>query len=425
MDLISDLLGKRLIVYGAGRIGRQLLPALKSRSCKIEFFWDKYWDTNNKEPIDGIPVLPPNPEAIPLDRRHEYCVIVTVTAKEVSHQMADNLTALGYNAIWDRGEINTLIYQTCKKAVADGAFVFDLKTCHTCPVPKENTGASCDIFDSHLVQSLAKGAGGFEAREEKLIVPKLGLLIGNKCNLCCKGCNHLVDLYKPGDAVSLSTDDVLSDVNKIVEAVDLVNKIVVVGGEAFLHPNLCEILEKLLDLPKIGSVQIITNGSILPKDQNLLKLLSDKRVIVEISGYGSELPVRLGENVKNFEAELKKYGVSYYYMGTLQWYDFGDFSKRPYSPERHQEVYETCCSVSNDIWNGRLYKCSRSALATHLGHIPKYEGDYVDLRLYSGDDLRERLLKFFEHNRPQACLHCNGASVGMEAGVQVPRFQVR
>lgn len=425
MDLVSIdylLKNKKLIIYGAGRIGRQILPALKYRSGNVKFFWDKYWDSNNKEPINDIPVLEPSPQSIPLEERSGYCVLVTITAKDISRQIGDRLEHLGYNVISNRQVLNTLIYNTCKNQVGDGTFVFDLRTCHTCPVPKENTNSSCNIFDDFLVQNFAKGTT-FEAGQSKLVIPKLGLLIGNKCNLCCKGCNHLVDIYKPGDAVFLVLEDVINDVNRVLEAVDLVNKVVVVGGEAFLHPNLYEIIEKLLDLPKIGSVQIITNGAVKAKDE-LFKLLSSKRVIVEISGYGQEISARLNQSVTEFERKLNEFEVCHYHMGTLQWFDFGDFSKRSYSKEEHAQVYETCCSVSNDIWNGRLYKCSRSALGTHLGHIPDYKEDYVNLREESGHELRSKLIQFFETNRPQACLHCNGASSIIGAGVQVPRFQI-
>ncbi|OHB02433.1 MAG: hypothetical protein A3A96_00985 [Candidatus Zambryskibacteria bacterium RIFCSPLOWO2_01_FULL_39_39] len=424
-NLVTDLIGsKKIIIYGAGRIGKQVLLALRPCGRTPEFFWDKNAATIGAS-IDDVSIFEPNFDFIPQNLRNEYSVIITVAAKDVGRRIGNDLASLDYNVIYDRETINTFIYKTCEVAVADGTFVFNLETCRTCPVPTTDGQASCDIFNGYLV-NLAGGAESTQTKAEKLIIPRLGLLIGNKCNLCCNGCNHLVDLYKPGEAQFLKTSDLLYDIARVSKEADLINKVVVVGGEAFLHPDLQEILRRLLDLPKIGFVQIITNGAVKPKDPSLFKLLGNERIIVEISGYGSELSARLSQSVQEFQAQLREYNVSHHYLGTLQWFDFGNFSKRPYSEAEHKRVYETCCSVSNDIWDGRLYKCSRSAIGTHLGHLPDFHGDYVDLRQHSGAELRQKLIQFFENKGPEACLHCNGASSTsvIEAGKQVPRFQI-
>jgi hypothetical protein len=415
----------KTIIYGAGRIGRQLFSALKNiNGHEIQFFWDKYWDAENREPIGGVPVRKPEPQSIPPEERGELSVFVTITAKDVSRQIGDELAYLGYKVVHDRETINQLIYDACESEVSKGSFEFNLRTCHACPVSKENDGASCNIFNDRLMKELAAGADDLEQKRDRLVIPKLGVLIGNKCNLSCEGCNHLVDTYPQGGGAFLESESVLSDVSKIAKAADLIQKVVVVGGEAFLHPNLHSILTGLLAIPKVGFIEIITNGSIIPKDSRLFELMAHKRVMVEVSGYGG-LRERLAAQVGAFLSKLREHGVSHHFLNTLQWFDFGDFSLRNYSGEEHGKVYGTCCSVSNDIWDGKLYKCSRSAFGTHLGYLPVYPGDYLDLRSVPDEELRERLSRFFANSRPLACLHCNGASIVMEAGVQVPLTRLK
>ena len=82
-------------------------------------------------------------------------------------------------------------------------------------------------------------------------------------------------------------------------------------------------------------------------------------------------------------------------------------------------VYSSCCFVSNDLFNGRLYSCSRSALGTFLGKLPEYPDDFVDLRKAEQSGLRGRLMAFFEKKHAKACRHCNGTTaVTIEAGRQ-------
>lgn len=415
--ILNYLKNKKIIIYGAGKIGKRIYQSLLSFGFKIESFWD-----NNADKIPKFmkaSILKPGTNSIPYKKRNEYIIIVTIFAKNISKNIASDLFKLGFsNVIYNRKIINSIIYQACKRNCDNHNFIFDLTTCHICPVPKDNN--TCDIFNSYVTKKLAKGVASFSNKKERLIIPKIGILVSNKCTLTCKGCNHLRDLYKPGNCIEFTTKEILLSLNKIVESVDLINQITIVGGEAFLHPNLFEILEKILNLPKIGIVQIITNGTVIPKDRRLFNLMSHKKVIVEVSGYGDKIPKILQENVQKFLLELKKHKINYQYMNTLQWFDFGNFDKRPYTKKEHRQIYTSCCFISNDIFNGKLHKCSRSVFANYLGKIPDYQDDYIDLHKYSRENLRSKLIEYLNNKYPKVCLHCNGVStVTHDVGFQV------
>ena len=258
--------------------------------------------------------------------------------------------------------------------------------------------------------------------EELFVIPSMGILTTTRCTLTCAGCNHLRDHFQPHHNFDISCAEIAADLDTLLGQVDMINKLVIVGGEAFLHPELEQILRHVLTLPRIGIIHMITNGTVMPKNDAIFSLLTNKRVIVEISGYGERIPVQLRERVAMFIDALARHRINHRHTQTMQWFDFGGFEERDYPQEQLRAVHASCCFVSNDLFNGRLYACSRSALGTQLGKIPDYPGDYVELRNTENSGLRERLTAFFNKRQLGVCRHCNGTSATtITAGHQAVR----
>ena len=73
------------------------------------------------------------------------------------------------------------------------------------------------------------------------------------------------------------------------------------GGELFLHPQIKEILEFVLQIKNFGFIQIYTNGNFIPSNmEDLLPLLKDKRISLNISDYGENINKKLYENTIKF-----------------------------------------------------------------------------------------------------------------------------
>lgn len=414
---LTALLGRRVIIYGAGKIGRRVQEALGWFGVPVDFFWDLRADTIGAE-LDGTSVHKPDFQALPGPERGDSVVIVTIFAENVAAQIRTGLEATGYaRVITERDFITRLLHGECTSRRAEGKFEFDLETCHICPVVSD-TRNRCDIFDDHVRQHFVQGLA--PERPIELVVPSAGVLVSNKCTLTCVGCNHLRDHYVASDHVDISAAQILADLEKFVSAVDLVNKVVLVGGESMLHPEIEAILEGIMTLPRVGVVHVITNGTVIPKSERVFDLLTSPRVIVEISGYGEHIPVKFQRNVDKFIGRLQARGIHHRYTQTLQWFDFGGFEPRGYSEAELERVYDTCCFVSNDIFDGRLFKCSRSAYGTLIGKVPDYPGDYVDIRNLPVPEVRRQVAAFLEMKWAQVCNHCNGASTHViEAGQQV------
>lgn len=366
MILLREALeGKKIIIYGAGKIGKRIFQSLGHFDYKPEFFWDK--NAGILAAATPIPVHHTDFTIIPHKSRKNYVVIVTVFAKAVNEQICQELFDLGYDVI---------------------------------SISKETT----DNLNRYIGQ------------HRGLVFPKIGLLITDKCNLACKGCNHLRFRNERKGYTEIAAPILIADLKKILEAVDFIGQITVVGGEPFLHNDLYQILRDVLLLSKIDKIEVITNGTVIPINRNVFEVLAHERITVEISGY-KELPNKLKLSTERFISELKRYNVNYNYQDTLTWFDFGDFIDREYLRSQLKDIYDSCCFVSNDLFDGKLHKCSRSVFANQLSLIPDYPEDYVNVR--SSKDLKSDLIKFLKMTYPSVCLHCNGTSTKtIEAGCQ-------
>jgi hypothetical protein len=415
---LAVLRERGVIVYGAGKIGKHILATCRMFDVPVVDVWDLHADIIGS--VHGYPVREPRFDQHDQQVRDKAVVIVTIFSENGAKERRTIIRENGYrNVCIDRSVINNLCFHYCSTEISRGQFKFDLKTCHTCPVQKDEA-AGCSIFDRHIsggqipVRNPIKGS--------PLVIRSMGVLISNQCNMTCVGCNHLRDHYRKSDNVDLEIQTVLSDLTRVAEAADFIKTVVLVGGEALLHPHVDRVIEGILAMPRIGMLLVITNGTVVPRSERVFSLLQNPRIVVEISGYGDNVPKHLRLKRVAFLEKLTALGINHRYVETLMWTDFGGFESRGYEEEQIREIYKSCCFVSNDMFNGRLFKCSRSAYGTHIGKIPDYPTDYVNIRDGSHEKLRQNLIRFFADEKPRACNHCNGAvAPSLAAGVQIKR----
>lgn len=413
--------GSKVVIYGAGKIGGRLFALCQDKGIEVIQVWDNFPERvvafHRKELVSKPPDFSGAKTAAHYGLEGST-VIVTAFSPNMASLMAQPLMGKGFGSIiHDRSEISSILIDHCKWLSDENKFKFNLHDCFICPARRDEK-VECSVFNAAL------GMPNHET-SDYVSLPVLGFLLTTKCNLTCVGCNHLRDHFEKEHDVDFRADEILGDLRRLLNAVDFVKSLVVVGGEALVHPDFEHLLRQVINLPQIGFVQIITNGTVIPRSAAVFKLLAQPRVVVEISGYGSE-PGHLLVNKRNeFFKKLSEFGVSYRYDEATQWIDFGGFHERGFTPEAWDRVYETCCFVSNDLFNGQLHKCSRSAYGLFLGKIPEYKGDFVDIRSTSAQELRGEIKKFIKRV-PMVCRHCNGTTTKtIPAGVQVVKIARR
>ena len=239
----------------------------------------------------------------------------------------------------------------------------------------------------------------------KFELPYLELFITTKCNLKCKHCSNLIPTLDKGQ--HFDAPEVMDTVNSLLTKLDCLYRLKIHGGEVFLHPQLCEIIDFLKTKKKIKSIRLTTNGTIVPTDE-VLKHIADSNIVVQISDY----------NLNQTKAaqlidKLKLFGIRYAYLKNQTWSNMGGFEAREVS--RFDE-----CSIKRctSIFNGKLYVCSRAAMIAMQGIIPD-EGIPLSL---DKRELKKEVKRLYSGMKCSACRYCDGDthfSATIKAGEQI------
>lgn len=224
--------------------------------------------------------------------------------------------------------------------------------------------------------------------------------ITTKCSLNCKKCSNLIPCYKKRS--DYDTDILIKSINKFLSCINYIVFIRILGGEPFLNKDLSKILEEVLKSDKIQRIEIVTNGTVIPKDKKLLDILKNNRIIVSVSEY----PIVDYNKLILF---LKKNNIKYRIDKMNFWMDYGKPNKRNKSNKELIKQYARCNNVCKSLVNGQLHLCPRSSHGTDLGIITNNEDDYVDLLDDKISDIekRKKLIRLFKKKYIVACDYCD------------------
>lgn len=206
-----------------------------------------------------------------------------------------------------------------------------------------------------------------------LFFRSIDLEITERCSLRCKDCSNLMQYYKnPKD---YSADAVVGWVDNFLKYIDGVYEMRILGGEPFMHREIHRIIERLLLYPKIYSIVIYSNATIMPTE-NMWNVLDNDKVRLEITNYGE-----LSRNFANIKRELDRRNIAYYVNEMESWTPCSSIIRHGRDEKILKKIYDECC-VKNTITllDGRIYKCPYAANAINLEAIPASEGEFVDLR---------------------------------------------
>lgn len=249
-----------------------------------------------------------------------------------------------------------------------------------------------------FVKSLVKGLNLFNSDSgyyEYLEIP-----ITTKCSLKCKKCSNLIPCYQKRSDYDINI--LLRSLNRFLGCINHIVFIRILGGEPFLNKDLYKILEELLNSKKIQRIEVVTNGTIVPKDKKLLEVLKNKRIIVSISQYPMV-------DYNKLVAFLKKNNISYRIDKMNFWLDYGEPYKRNKSERMLVKQFTKCNNVCKSLINGQLHLCPRSSHGTDLGIITNNKEDYLDLLddTISDIELEEKLKKLYKKKYITACDYCD------------------
>jgi organic radical activating enzyme len=231
------------------------------------------------------------------------------------------------------------------------------------------------------------------------------------CNLNCKDCCHLTNIYsKRREAAHISTEELIGNLTNYLDSVDRVNRVSLVGGEPLLHKDITKIIGFLRTTGKIRKIVLITNGTIMPSEETI-KCIKENNVVVFISNYGD-----LSPKASQFSEKLGQYNIPYFVTPEqLMWNDFGGFESRKRSEKELNDIYKKCDLDCVHILEGKVHMCVRSSHAMHLNLIPENEADFVDFTKpdLNYNEAKKKLRKLLKYkNAISACNHCDPRGMG-------------
>ena len=239
-----------------------------------------------------------------------------------------------------------------------------------------------------------------------VVIDHLEVVVGSRCTLRCRRCANLMQYY--AQPVEFSAGQLKDDIVKLLELNVWIDCVHLIGGEPFLFKELHSLIALLHDSDKVGSIRIITNGTITPAD-HLLKYLRLTKVHILISNY-----VHVGARTNEIFTFLKEAGTDVRVV-TSAWYNYHhDFSGFKRSAEEVEKIYKQCNVACHEMLNGEIHLCPTSAHGMYLGLIPQDENSFVSIRHDGTPQAKRKIIvklrKLLTQTIPNACSYCSGDS---------------
>lgn len=247
----------------------------------------------------------------------------------------------------------------------------------------------------------------------RLFVDIVQICLTERCGLKCKKCAHACYAVDKSRA-DMSLETAKESADCLFGKIDLMREFVLIGGEPFLYAGLPEIIsyigERYRD--KMSVFSITTNGTILPC-QAVLDACKRYDVLIRISNYSSAIE-RLEEQYKKLLKRLEESRIDYVLGDKEQrWVDYG-FESVDWGWQEAEllKTFERCKTPCREIRGSRYYYCVMARSVSENLRMNLGDKDYLDLARLEGDGkklLMEFQMGYSERGYLAMCNHCRGA----------------
>jgi len=248
---------------------------------------------------------------------------------------------------------------------------------------------------------------------DKLYLRSVDVMITERCTLKCRDCSNLMQYYE--NPVNISFDRIVEDFNSLVNSVDHIFEVRLIGGEPFMNKDIYEIIEWLVKSVKLSRLVIYSNAMVPFKVEKMSSLRNPK-VVLSLTNYG-DLAKKTMDNV----ARLDEAGIPYRLHPPENWTDSGVIHDFRRTVAENELLFKNCCGKNLlTLSAGKLYRCPFAANADRLGAIPADPSNAVNA---SGG---KRLITTYTRDISYlpACNFCKGRSFDapqIEPAIQAPK----
>lgn len=258
--------------------------------------------------------------------------VVVATFEKVQSNIIERLVKIGYENIYVMKDV---LYYEWKK---DADKIFNVPEINYLrryidPYLKR-VSALCkehDIDDENIHKYVERACKYLTKNE--LDLARLVVVLGTKCSLRCRDCSNLMTYYKPQEDFEI--EEILTSLNNITQKARSILKCELIGGEPFLSKNLDDVLEYVIHNETIKSVEITTNGTIIPNEKQI-PLLKQSKVLVRISDYGELV------DKSSIITFLKEHQIRYQVLGIEEWSLDGGVESRNRTEAELKKQYRAC-----------------------------------------------------------------------------------
>jgi len=244
----------------------------------------------------------------------------------------------------------------------------------------------------------------FAMEESAFVLPHTNLIITERCTLRCKHCSSWMQYFKQPRDYDLC--EIERGIDALFQLVDYTRDIHITGGEPCLYPQLSEVIDYVANTGKIGIINVLTNGTIIP-DDGLCEKIAEKGAAVRISDYG-----KLSVKLRELSEKLERFKIPYAVMEDMVWYDYARYRKQPLQLNDVTQMYAACplnCMALSGTFFSRcqIAMTAFSLKATPLDDTGCAFGDVINVTEID----KEVFKRYLTDNTPlQACRICTGKS---------------
>ena len=384
--------GKKVYFWGAGIAVRHYLDLFENVGVPIEGLIDK---KNHGKLVEGYCVLPPSVILTIADPMNTL-VITSVGGTFATFQIISDFSRLNVSIPQIINGLNIffpLQNQVCQCNLLEGR----MPQTSLCYGLCKSTESVCSTL---IEYTKTKASGDF-------VFNILSCLLGTLCTLKCEHCAEGIPYIPHDKRTFVPLEIIKKDIKKIMSICDYVIQLRLGGGETFLHPNLKEVIEFILTLPKFELLQVFTNGTVIP-DDSLCSVLNSPRIAVAVTNYAkSNLRTESKEKIPKTIQKLKTYGVLVEERNDLFWVDINSFLSRGLSELEMTCAYKSCqFATCHILHNGILYNCPHYYTGVQTGHLTCNPYECVHIHDIPQTELPEAIRQYLNRPFVSACDHC-------------------
>lgn len=391
-----------IVLRGAGKFGSAFGSFLLASGIPAERL--SYWDIRAGELqcVNGLPVFLPFQETRAPD---ETLIINCIPNGSLSGSTGEaEFRARGYgHYLSGMAVFEAMMCGMKPETEFDAKFCIDTPFCNWC---------ACQRLPSLLLKHCRDT--GLLHFDDELVMPLLTFVVNQKCTLKCTHCGQYINHYHSDDRVNFPLERILTDIDRMFEAVDAIGYVSIIGGEPFLHPNMIKIVEHVLSKPNFGVLGITTNG-VCDISDDFLAGLDRRRTRLIFSDYTAALDDKQKALFRHNVGKVASSGISHT-IGQPIWATPASLRKLELSPATLAGMKAACNSrhTCKTVQNGVYYPCSTTAgVGSH--RQADYPSDWVELdNTSSAALLRRRIRQLDEADCYASCAHCR------EGGVMLP-----